>query len=309
MEFIRGTTLVHLKIRCWSGEKKASRDNDISMGKGGKLPPKKLLAIGRKKIFPPRSLDPFNRIRKSSERCCLDKGTRFMGGYAIPDEDVDELITELEIIQESYRRSIINFLAEFDLNKQQWISDNQDFEHILRDQVPTRAAVENAFGFSIKLFKLQPLEGHDPDGDEVANQILHEVGTSCKDMSNRMLDRSTAIGGKTLKKQLEPLINKLDTLSFGNGRIITVLNEFRAFRDSVPEVRLDQNHETFRHAVTFLSMCADGEKLERIINGQFSVTYLVQGNEPQPGLDSLVNSPITPSVASGTPTQLSAGYF
>lgn len=29
MEFIHGTTLVYLKMRCWSGEKKASRDSDI----------------------------------------------------------------------------------------------------------------------------------------------------------------------------------------------------------------------------------------------------------------------------------------
>ena len=66
MEFIRGTTLVHLKVRCWSGEKKASRDLDIQLGKDGKIPPQKMLDLGRKKIFPPTALDPMNNKRKAA---------------------------------------------------------------------------------------------------------------------------------------------------------------------------------------------------------------------------------------------------
>lgn len=54
MEFIHGTTLVHLKMRCWSGEKKASRDSDIGLGIDGKLPPQKLLDLGRRRSFLPK---------------------------------------------------------------------------------------------------------------------------------------------------------------------------------------------------------------------------------------------------------------
>lgn len=56
MEFIHGTTLVYLKMRCWSGEKKASRDSDILLGVNGKLPPQKLLDLGRKKILDRKSV-------------------------------------------------------------------------------------------------------------------------------------------------------------------------------------------------------------------------------------------------------------
>jgi len=275
MEFIRGTTLVHLKIRCWSGEKKASRDSDITVGTDGKLPPEKLLDLGRKKIFPPHALTPFDRERKAAERACLENGTRFMGGYAVPDESIDELIIKLDAIKEKFDTEIAGFLSDFDRNKEAWISENKDFAHIIRDQVPDRKSVERSFEFSHKLFKLQPLEGHEPDENEVANQVLHEIGKVCKEMSDNLLKRKTAIGGKTLKKQLEPIVKKLDTLSFGNGRLLKMLGEFRVLRNSIPDERIDKEHSMFGKTVTFLSMCGDSDKLELIIDGQYSVTQMI----------------------------------
>ena len=308
MEFIRGTTLVHLKIRCWSGEKKASRESDIQLGQGGAIPPKNLLNLGRKKIFPPRALDPLIRQRKSAERACLGQGTRFMSGYAVPDEAVDGLIDTLNKLKDAFQVSMASFMSNFETNKTQWLDENQAFAHVLRGQVPDRSAVENAFEFSFKLYKLEPLAGFEVDEDAVANQILHEVGMTCKELSNRMLDRKTAIGGKTLKKQLVPLINKLDTLSFGNAKILTVLDEFRLLKASIPEERLDNNHSNFGHTVTFLSMCAGADKLERIINGQFSVAQLLNANKPQiQRLDA--SSPFTQPHAPVLPSATLSAYF
>jgi len=313
MDFIRGTTLVYLKIRCWSGEKKASRERDIKVGTGGAIPPEKLLAIGRKKIFPPKKLDPLIRERKSAERACLGEGTRFMGGYAVPDDAIDELVTKLEGLQEKFRNALTEFMLEFERNKEQWIADNPEFEHILKDQVPSREKVCNAFEFTYTLYKLEPLEGFEPEENEVANQILHEIGMTCKEMSNRMLDRSTAIGGVTLKKQLEPLIKKMDTLAFGNGRILKVLNEFRILQISIPEERIDQDHPTFGHTITFLSMCADGDKLERIIEGQFSVSELMQGPTKIGGEDNASGNPnlslFTSQTAVSSSTSTTSAYF
>lgn len=120
MEFIRGTTLVHLKMRCWGGEKKASRDSDIHLGADGKLPPEKLLDLGRKKIFPPKALDPLMSKRKAAERACLAEGTRFMGGFAVPDDVVEGLLAKLEDIKEMFYSELQVFLADFDRNKEAW---------------------------------------------------------------------------------------------------------------------------------------------------------------------------------------------
>jgi hypothetical protein len=252
-----------------------------------------LLDLGRKKIFPPKALDPLMSKRKAAERACLSEGTRFMGGYAVPDDCIEALIPKLDEIQDMFYSEMHKFLADFEQNKAAWMNDeeNKEFAHIFRDQVPDRETVANSFEFSYKLFKLQPLEGFEPDEDEIANQILHEIGQSCKAMSDAMLKRNKAISGKTLSEQLAPVIQKLDTLSFGNGRILKVLNEFFALQKSIPMELIDHNHPTFGQTLTFLSMCADSDKLESIIEGEFSITTLINSMKREALLESISSVP------------------
>ena len=313
MEFIRGTTLVHFKMRCWSGEKKASRDRDIQLGSDGKLPPQKLLDLGRKKIFPPQALSPLENKRGAAQKACLRVGTRFMGGYAVPDEDVDELMQTLSNIKASFHEELSQFLTEFNANKAAWLADNQEFAHILRDQVPDRFKVEKAFEFSIKAYKLATVEGFELDENEVADQLLSEIGAECKQMSNRMLRWKCAVKGQKLIQQLEPLIKKMITLSFGNGRVLAVLNEFYQLKQSIPLEPIDHDHPTFGQVLTFLSMCADSQKLEHIISGEFSINHLIQvlqNAQPDPdskGADEWVQNglPLVGEASSST----SGAYF
>lgn len=287
MEFIHGITLVHLKMRCWSGEKKASRDRDIDLGVGGHLPPEKLLDLGRKKIFPPKSLVPLASKRKAAERVCLEVGTRFMNGYAVPDDAIPELINKLEAIQKAFDDELAVFMADFEINKSNWLADNSEFEHLIRDQVPDKVDVERSFEFKFNLFKVNAVEGYEPETAEIANQVLHEVGVTCKQLSDRLLERKRSISGELLIDMLCPLIDKLEALSFGNGRIIKVLDEFLVLQQSIPfDEEIDNTHYSMGHVMTFLSMCSDSYKLEHILDGSFSVMQLIeqinQGEELSP---------------------------
>ncbi len=276
MEFIQATTLIHLKIRVWSGEKKADRDIDLKVGKDGNVPPKKLLDIGRKKIFSPKSLDPFTAIRKAADRICLTDGTRFMGGYSVVDESVKDKIKQLEHLKKRFEEALEIFSANFEINKDAWISENQEYEHIIRNQIPDLETVKQAFVFEFTPYKLGVVPGFEPDANDFANQVLHEVGLMASDIWKRLLKRKSVIGSKSLKKQLLPIIEKLDVLSFGNGRVLNVLNEFNVLMNMIPEnERLEQNHPIFNQALRFLSMTGDAEKLELIINGDVSITSIV----------------------------------
>lgn len=310
MEFIRGTTLVHLKIRCWSGAKKADREHDVIVGVGGKMPPQKLLEIGRKKIFPPSALSPLTNRRKAAERACLDVGTRFMGGFAIPDAEVDDVVGKLEQLQQEFEVAKADFLSNYDARLSTWVNDNQEYEHLFFDQLPDRDQIKQKFWFKYGLYKLQPCEGFEPDEDEVANQILHECSVACSDMVDAMLKRKTAISGNKLKEQLAPLVKRLDALSFGNGSVLKVCEEFRALHDSIPLERIHSEHERFSQTITFLSMCSDSNKLERIIEGQFSVAELISPKLADIDTSSNESMPVIPQQATIDVTSVSTGgYF
>lgn len=313
MEFIQGTTLVHLKIKCWGGSKKASRDNDIKLGTNGSMPSEKLLELGRKKVFPPKAIDPMLRHRKAAERNLLVKGTRFIGGYAIPDDEVNSLTKVLEGIKKSFYEDLAQFLNMFEVNKEKWISENSEFESILRDQVPDKEYVEKAFSFEYKLFKLTPEPGSEPDSDDVANQVLHEVGQTCKRFSERLLSRNQGIGSANLKRQLFPLIQKLDALSFGNHRMNRVLGEFKSLEKSIPDGHFKNDDPVLSRVVVFLSMCADPDRLERIIDGTLSVEQLIRNsNSAQPSThddEPESNDTATSFTSNPFDTQLSGPSF
>ncbi len=273
MEFIRETTLVHLKIRCWSGEVKAQK-TDITLGQGGSIPPKQLLELGRKKIFPPQALQPLKNLRKAAERACLAVGTRFMGGYAVPDDSIETLEKELKDIEHAYDVAQRKFESTFEANKQAWMKDNLEYTHLF-NALPCIEDVRGSFSYSFGCYKLNPIDGHEPDMEEVADQVLHEMSMYCKNLSAGLVKRKTATSGKSLRKLLSPVVERLNALSFGNGRIIKVLNEFNELVDSVPDTRITKKDLVFRNAVMFLSMCANPDQLETIIKGQFSIGTLI----------------------------------
>lgn len=280
MDFIRETSLVHPKMRCWTGTKKANRDQDVILGKNGQLPPEKLLDLGKKQIFPTSALSPLTSLRKSVERACLRVGTRFMGGYAIPDTEIDAVAAELEQIQEKFDAAKEQFLADYDQNLSNWKEQNEDFKHLFDGQLPDRESVAKKFSFGYSVYKMQPCEGFEPDTDEIANQIFHELGVECASISDSLLKRKTAITGKLLREKVYPLYERLNLLSFGNSQIIKVSEEFKQLHDAIPDERLDNNHERFNQTLTFLSMCSDSDRLESIIEGQFSVMKLITPIQP-----------------------------
>lgn len=282
MEFIHGITLVHLKMRIWGGEKKANRDADIKIGSDGALPPQKLLDLGRKKIFPPSALSPFLALRKRAEKICLSRGVRFMGGYAIPDSFVENVLTDLAPIEQQFKLELRKFLSEFEFNINQWIQDNLEFAHLIKNQVPERDKVEKTFQFSTHAYKMEAIEGYEHDTDEVADQLLHEISMTCKQFTDRLLSRKGGIAGESLREQIQPLIEKLDVLSFGNQRVIAVLGEFRSLEQCLPVSKIEREDPSFGHILSFMSICSDTDKLEAVIAGDLSVSKILasmRGND------------------------------
>ena len=310
MDFIRATSLVHPQVRCWTGTKKADREQDVKLGKDGVLPPSELLDLGSKQIFPSSALSPLTSNRKAVERACLNVGTRFMGGFAIPDADVDTVMAELEVIRGRFDDAKETFLAEYDKNLSEWVEQNEEFKHLFNGQLPDRDTVAKKFRFDYSIYKMQPMDGFEPEADDIANQILHELGLECDAMGKDLLKRKTAIGGKTLRAKLAPIVKRLDTLSFGNGRVVKVCNEFRALHDSIPLERIDHDHERFGQVITFVSMCGDSQRLESIIDGQISVAQLIAPKQSAPvtSIDDSVLADTQPKPAVAT-IATSGAYF
>lgn len=303
VSFIHGTTLVHPKIRVWGGMKKAER-SDIRIGTDGSIPNAKVLDIGQKKIFPPKALDPLHRHRKSVERTCLMAGTKFMGGYAVSDAHLDLIIKKLDITVEKFDDDLKDFIKNYDDNRRSWLAEHSDYESIL-NQAPSAAEIESRFQCSYKLFKLNPIDGFEPDEEEMADQVIHEIAQLSGGICNALVKRTQAIQGQALLNRLQPVIDKLDALSFGNGRLLALLNEFESIASTInPMVKLESNDSLVVGVITFLATVSDPQRIESVLAGDFSASSHLNSNSTTDTPDGSSDSSSSTSTDSYEP-----GYF
>ena len=112
----------------------------------------------------------------------------------------------------------------------------------------------------------------------MTNQVLHEVGQLCKVEADRLVERKSDIESEELKGKLTPMIDKLDALSFGNGRVLKLLREFQTLQEAIPELdTFDVTASIRANVITFLSTCSSSIRLEAVISGDFSVNSMLIG--------------------------------
>lgn len=296
MKFVQGTTLFTLFVAKWSG-KITAEDTDYSPD--GVKTPKKLLERGRKPIYPPSKLTIFDTLRKRAEAILLANGVRYMKGFAIPDKRVDDVVAELEDIKLQFNNAFKDVANNFEAYRDTWLAENQEFENVIRHLV-TKESVMDKFEFAFYASKIQPLEGFEVPDEVVGNQVLHEVSLLCKDEADRLVDRKTKIKRQELVDKLEPMINKLDLLSFGDSRMLKLLSEFKALSGAIPvDVEVfEADALIISNVIMFLSTCSSPARMEAILNGDFSVATMLQKlNSHDDDQEEVVIAPVTTTTA------------
>lgn len=111
-----------------SGRKKLKRED---FGEGVDLPPDVIVSLGSKKVIDPKLLNPFTQYKTKAHTLCSAVGIRFLGGYAVPADRVNDLISTLNDVKtEFYIYKNVFLQSDFD----SWIDRCEEkYRKILRD--------------------------------------------------------------------------------------------------------------------------------------------------------------------------------
>ena len=129
------------------GARKKLRKEDLVLADGSKLPPDDLASLGSKKLVDPDKLAVFNRLKKEAERTCLEHGTRFMGGYAVPRAFADSVVANLDRIQDSFLGARQEFITHYNAWVQEWVTRHPEFREIILNSIDDVGYVASRFGF------------------------------------------------------------------------------------------------------------------------------------------------------------------
>ena len=98
--------VVNLDIHVWTARKKLSAPD---LGDAD-LPPGDLASLGSKRVCNPKEIQTFNTLKARAVALLDRHGVRFLGGWAVPQQVIDEICMELTAIRDEFNQTKDEFL-------------------------------------------------------------------------------------------------------------------------------------------------------------------------------------------------------
>ena len=209
----------------WGGRKKL-RKEDLILADGSVLPPESLASLGSKRIADPKALLVFTRLKREAERICLQVGSRFLGGFAIPEPELPGIQVQLERIAQEFEKAKSAYLLRYDEMIEDWISRHPDFAAAIRRAVEPVEVVRKQLQFDYVIFRLRT-----PEGDRellghrvgsLSSQLFEEIALSARQFAQGSLIGRDRVTRKALSP-LRKMQKKLDGLAFLDHRVTPVV--------------------------------------------------------------------------------------
>lgn len=264
--------VVKLDATIWGGRKKL-RKEDLILADGSVLPPEDLASLGSKKIADPGELAVFNRLKKEAERICLKVGTRFLGGFAVPEGTIGSIRCELDRIASSFETARGEFLSRYDEAISGWVSKHPAFAQAIRRAVDPVDVVAAGLRFDYVVFRVsqpEPLEGE--SSPEITESLSRKVESMSDNLfrevaqdANDLVEHSLLGRQSVTRKALSPfkrIRDKLDGLAFLDHRVSPVVQTIDALLSRVPKVgALDGAY--LQEVFAFALLLSDPERIKR----------------------------------------------
>lgn len=238
MTVLNSLVAVKLDVNIWSAKCKLKADDFAH----GELPPEALASLGSKRICNPKDLRIFATIKARATSWLERFGVKFLGGYAIPEKKVPEIMKALEVYANEFNSAKSTFIANYDQNIQEWVKQNQGWESIIADSVVSASHVEKRINFSWQMFKVaKPKQRHqqmennglNSEVEGLANTLFEEIAKVAKDTWNKSYKGKTDVTRKALSP-LKTMHDKLCDLTFIEPKVAPVAQLIEAALKKVP---------------------------------------------------------------------------
>lgn len=229
---------VNLNVNIWSARRKLNPGDFVH----SELPPESLASLGSKKIYDPKALRIFTTLKARAVSLLDKSGVRFLGGWAIAEDKVTEIVDALEQVADEFQKAKDNFIKNYDKAVQGWISENPGWEQIIANSVVNADYVAKRIAFSWQVFKvINPVakqqakieSGLKNEVKNLGNTLFDEVAKAAKEA----LHKSYTGKSMVTRKALSPLKNirqKLHDLSFIEPRVAPVASLIQVALEKIP---------------------------------------------------------------------------
>jgi hypothetical protein len=271
--------LVKVEANIYGARKKLKKE-DLVLADGSKLPPEDLASLGSKRLLDPDQLTVFNRLKKEAERICLRVGTRFLGGFAIPNESAAGITAELERIAQDFAVARTQFLAGYNAAVTDWVVRHPEFAGIIEQAVDSVEFVSTRLSFDYLVVTVGLPEALPPEDvarletkiGSMSEQMFYEISVE----ANQFIEQSLLGKDQVTRSALRPIRrmrDKLDGLGFLDYRVAPVVSTIDSLIERIP----DKGAITggiLQEILATAMLLADPDKTRRHGEGLLAAQYL-----------------------------------
>ena len=268
--------ICHIDCSIWSGRKKL-RPEDFRLGDGSQLPPKDVASLGSKKICDPEALSHFDRLKKEAYRHCDQVGIRFLGGFAIPEDKIDQVTPELERIGQAFSQCRQEFLKNYDQVTQDWVCKHPGFAESIRRAIAPVDDVAQKLSFDYAVYRMKPAAESGDLTDKV-NGMGHTLFKEIARDANELFERSIAGKDQISQRSLNPIRkirDKLDGLAFLDHRVQPVVTTMDGILQRLPKTGAIVG-ALYHELLATILILSDPDKIQRHGEGQLNLDDMIQ---------------------------------
>ncbi len=301
IEILEHVTVVQPDFHLWSGRRRL-RAADLGLAESEV--PAGLFSLGSKKICDPASLAELARLKARAERECAAAGTRFLAGYAVPNDRVGALAERLDAICAEFDERRARFLERYGAEVEAWAARHPAFAEPIRRAVPPRERVAEALSCGYHLYRVVPAAGApaaglDAEVEGLAETLYREIARAA-----RRLHEGSVLGrSRVSRRALEAvrrIERKLEGLAFLDRRMRPLLDTLGQVLGALPARGALRSPRDITTLGALLMLLGDVEAMKRHGEGLLADPAGSPGpaGPPEPG-----EPPLLPGGEPGEPCE------
>jgi hypothetical protein len=213
-EIVSLLNVVYSDVQCVSGA--VSKERSTS---------DEVFTEGSVRYMNPKLLRPFAKARQAATRLCRLHGTRFLSGWAVPDESLDEVRAGLAAISTSVQVEKAKIVSQLSTHRIEWEMKHPEVVNY-RERFPTNSAIEASISMLVSIYKIAPAEvGHESIQDGIKSEIAGLAGRVLGEIAQDVRDSWSPEAQKATTRSrgvLERIQVKLERMSFVDAELAEV---------------------------------------------------------------------------------------
>ena len=238
----------------------------------GKIPPATLASLGSMRVIDPEELKPFEKIKRRATAIVENSGVKFLGGYAIPEGSIHDVVGELNKLKDEFYDLKRSFITRYDNLVTDWINrewEKSEWREAIRSSATPKGVVDGGLQFGFAACRVAP------DGDDRLSDLLNGEVRGLADQlfadtasdAERLLETGLASRGHVTQTTLNTLRRmnaKLNGLMFLSNDVRQLTSYIGELLDELPTSGVVSGSQ-YSQVVTLVSALSDEDSIKNLI--------------------------------------------